>query len=67
MIIQGVLEFVLNDPHYIIHDGHDHYYDLFGHGGMVFWFVSSVIFFIVYNFFSTLVIKIIIKTNQYNI
>lgn len=47
IVIQGVLEFVLNDPHYIIHDGHDHYFDLFGHGGMVFWFVSSVIFVIV--------------------
>lgn len=49
IIVQGVLEFVLKDEHYVINDKKNHYFDLYGHGGMVFWFVSSIIFFIIYS------------------
>lgn len=48
IIIQGILEFVLNDQNYIIADKNNHYFDLYGHGGMVFWFASSTIFVIIY-------------------
>lgn len=48
IIIQGVLEFLLKDEHYIINDKKNHYFDLYGHGGMVFWFISSIIFFTIY-------------------
>jgi len=40
-ISQGALEFVSPDEsfHVIVKD-----YDLFGHGGMMFWFISSMVF-----------------------
>ncbi len=43
-ISQGALEFVSPDEsfHVSIKD-----YDLFGHGGMMFWFVSSIVFAVV--------------------
>ena len=34
-----------DDRFHIIHD--DREYDIFGHGGMLFWFASSVFFFVV--------------------
>ena len=38
---------ITKDKHYIVVDNHDHYYDLYGHGGMIFWLISSLIFAIV--------------------
>lgn len=46
--IQAFLELVYPDQHYIIYVDDDHYYDLYGHGGMIFWFISSIIFFLIY-------------------
>ena len=46
--LQGALEFMYPDDRFhIIHD--DREYDIFGHGGMLFWFFSSVFFFVVSN------------------
>jgi len=44
-ISQGALEFVSPDEsfHVIVKD-----YDLFGHGGMMFWFISSMVFTLIY-------------------
>eukprot|EP00058_Branchiostoma_floridae_P021236 XP_002606726.1 hypothetical protein BRAFLDRAFT_82366 [Branchiostoma floridae] len=44
-VTQGVLEFVLPDSRFILQDEN---YSLFGHGGMVFWFVSSCLFSVIY-------------------
>ncbi|XP_069687462.1 transmembrane protein adipocyte-associated 1 homolog isoform X2 [Periplaneta americana] len=44
-ITQGVLEIVSPDGSFHVHSKD---YDLFGHGGMLFWFVSSVVFTVVY-------------------
>ncbi|RMZ93917.1 transmembrane adipocyte-associated 1 -like protein, partial [Brachionus plicatilis] len=46
--IQACLEFVFPDKHYVIKDQTSHFYDLFGLGGMIFWFVSSTVFTIIY-------------------
>lgn len=45
-ISQGALEFVSPDEsfHVIAKD-----YDLFGHGGMMFWFISSIVFTLIYS------------------
>ncbi len=43
IFIQGSLEMLVPDKHYIVIDG-NHYYDLYGHGGMIFWFASSAFF-----------------------
>ena len=43
VLLQGSLEIFIPDKHYII-VYEDHYFDLYGHGGMIFWFVSSIIF-----------------------
>ncbi|KAK2152448.1 hypothetical protein LSH36_328g01050 [Paralvinella palmiformis] len=44
---QGVLEFIYpNDKFHVKHDGRE--YNIFGHGGMLFWFISSVLFFVFY-------------------
>ncbi|KAM7294779.1 transmembrane protein adipocyte-associated 1 homolog [Ixodes scapularis] len=42
---QGVLEFVMPDRKFFVPDKN---FELFGHGGMLFWFVSSVVFAAVY-------------------
>lgn len=42
---QGVLELVLPDRKFYVPDKN---FELFGHGGMLFWFISSVIFAVVY-------------------
>lgn len=44
-LTQGTLEIVMPDDmfHIVARD-----YDLFGHGGMMFWFISSVVFAIIY-------------------
>lgn len=39
--LQGVLEFVMPDRKFFVPDKN---FELFGHGGMLFWFVSSVVF-----------------------
>lgn len=44
-ITQGVLEIVLPDDSFHIHSKD---FDLYGHGGMLFWFCSSLIFTCVY-------------------
>lgn len=44
--LQGVLEFLYPDDRFHISHG-DHEYDIFGHGGMLFWFSSSIFFTIV--------------------
>ncbi|XP_078594939.1 transmembrane protein adipocyte-associated 1 homolog [Branchiostoma floridae x Branchiostoma japonicum] len=44
-VTQGVLEFVLPDSRFVLQDEN---YSLFGHGGMVFWFVSSCLFSVIY-------------------
>lgn len=46
--IQGCLELLFPDKHYVVYVDDDHYFDLYGHGGMIFWFVSSTIFFLIY-------------------
>ncbi|CAF1044720.1 unnamed protein product [Brachionus calyciflorus] len=46
--IQASLEFLFPDKHYKVSDRTSHYYDLFGHGGMIFWFVSSALFTMIY-------------------
>lgn len=46
--IQGFLELLYPDKHYIVYVDDDHYFDLYGHGGMIFWFISSTIFFLMY-------------------
>lgn len=46
--IQAFLELVYPDKHYVVFVDDDHYYDLYGHGGMIFWFISSTIFFLIY-------------------
>jgi hypothetical protein len=38
---QGALELLVPDEHFYIDDKN---YDLFGHGGMIFWCISSLIF-----------------------
>ena len=44
--LQGILEFMFPDDHYhVILPGEE--YDIFGHGGMLFWFASSIFFFVV--------------------
>ncbi len=40
-VSQGALEFVSPDESFHVHTKD---YDLFGHGGMMFWFVSSIVF-----------------------
>ncbi|ELU09696.1 hypothetical protein CAPTEDRAFT_179108 [Capitella teleta] len=45
---QGVLEFMYPDDRFHVAHG-DREYDIFGHGGMVFWFISSIFFFLVYS------------------
>ena len=40
-VSQGALEFVSPDESFHVHTKD---YDLFGHGGMMFWFISSIIF-----------------------
>lgn len=49
-LFQGVLEFKYPDTkfHIIVDEG-DREYDLFAHGGMLFWFASSIFFFVVSN------------------
>ncbi len=47
ILIQGSLEMLVPDKHYIVIDADNRYYDLYGHGGMIFWFVSSTFFAIV--------------------
>ncbi|XP_075526190.1 transmembrane protein adipocyte-associated 1 homolog isoform X4 [Dermacentor variabilis] len=42
---QGVLELVLPDRKFYVPDKN---FELFGHGGMLFWFISSVLFAVVY-------------------
>lgn len=42
---KGVLELVLPDRKFYVPDKN---FELFGHGGMLFWFISSVIFAVVY-------------------
>lgn len=44
-VSQGALEFVSPDESFHVHTKD---YDLFGHGGMMFWFVSSIVFASVY-------------------
>lgn len=46
-VVQGVLELVKPDPNFHV-DSKD--YDLFGHGGSLFWLISSVFFTVVYAF-----------------
>lgn len=46
--IQAFLELLYPDKHYVVFVDDDHYYDLYGHGGMIFWFISSTIFFLIY-------------------
>ena len=41
--LQGVLEFIYPDLRFHVKYP-DREYDIFGHGGMVFWFVSSIFF-----------------------
>jgi hypothetical protein len=36
------------DKHYIVVDKNNHYYDLYGHGGMIFWLISSTVFAFIY-------------------
>ena len=45
--MQGALEFTRghSEHFHIKHEGRE--YDIFGHGGMMFWFISSVLFFLV--------------------
>lgn len=45
-VVQGVLEFVYPDTRFHIKHA-DREYDIFGHGGMLFWFASSVFYFVV--------------------
>ncbi len=45
-ITQGVLEFLYSDAKFHVKTV-DKEYDLFGHGGMLFWFASSIFFFVV--------------------
>ncbi|ESO89855.1 hypothetical protein LOTGIDRAFT_124095, partial [Lottia gigantea] len=48
---QGTLEFIHPDPKFRIQsptNGTDNY-DIFAHGGMIFWFSSSLFFFVVYS------------------
>ncbi|XP_072025254.1 transmembrane protein adipocyte-associated 1 homolog [Amphiura filiformis] len=44
-VTQGVLEIVYPDTHYVAPDK----YDIYSHGGMIFWCVSSTIFFVLYS------------------
>lgn len=44
---KGLLEFLWPDKHYIVIDNQNHYFDLYGHGGMIFWLASSSVFAIV--------------------
>ena len=43
--VQGVLEFLYPDDRFHVssEDGDDDF-DMFGHGGMLFWFISSIFF-----------------------
>jgi hypothetical protein len=45
--LKAFLEIFYPDKHYIVIDSSDHYYDLYGQGGMLFWFISSITFSIV--------------------
>lgn len=47
--IQAFLELLYPDKHYVVFVDDNHYYDLYGHGGMIFWFLSSSIFFLIYS------------------
>ena len=44
--IKGTLEFLQHDPRFHVNQP-SHDYDIFGHGGMIFWFASSIFFFMV--------------------
>ncbi|XP_052781583.1 transmembrane protein adipocyte-associated 1 homolog [Mya arenaria] len=45
--VQGGLEFGYPDPKFHVNSKN---YDIFAHGGMIFWMTSSIFFFIVYSF-----------------
>jgi len=47
--VQAFLEIFYPDKHYIVIDSSNHYYDLYGQGGMLFWFISSITFAILYS------------------
>ena len=55
--LKAFFELVYPDKHYIIYVDDDHYYDLYGHGGMIFWFISSMVFFLVSNKYSSTIIN----------
>lgn len=49
-LIQGTLEFEYPDPQFHVQKGSNETYqdfDIFAHGGMIFWLTSSLVFFLV--------------------
>ncbi|KHN83588.1 UPF0359 membrane protein [Toxocara canis] len=47
LALQSVLEFAIKDEHYVVEDPAE--FNLYAHGGMVFWMISSGVFVIVYS------------------
>ena len=46
LMLQGILEFMYPDDRFHVSND-DREYDIFGHGGMLFLFTSSIFFFVV--------------------